>query len=100
MFWDSRRLTQRRHLAIAVAAVVLLAMIVAAAAAAGAALAAIAIDAARVNTAAAIESQLRNCEDPSDPPLSNARVEGFETVISSLVADELGKTVRYYWRPR
>lgn len=81
MFLDSRRRAGRRHLAIAAAALLLLAVIVAAAAAAGAALAAIAIDAARVNTATAIESQLQACEDPSDHPFSNADGGGFDNAV-------------------
>jgi hypothetical protein len=95
MFLDSRRRVGRRQLAIAAAALLTLAVIVAAAAAAGAALAAIAIDAARVNTAAAIESQVQACEDPSDRPFSNADGGGFDnamprraSVRHELLADE------------
>jgi mxaJ protein len=43
---------------------------------------------------------LRVCADPNNMPFSNARQEGFENRIASLVAREMGRSVRYYWQPQ
>jgi len=40
---------------------------------------------------------LRVCADPNNLPFSNARGEGFENRIASLVAKELGVPVSYTW---
>ena len=43
------------------------------------------------------EQQFRVCADPINMPASNQQLEGFENKIATLVAKELGKTVRYTW---
>ncbi len=43
---------------------------------------------------------LRVCADPNNLPFSNDRAEGFENRLASLVARELGATVRYTWAPQ
>ncbi len=40
---------------------------------------------------------LRVCADPNNLPFSNARGEGFENKLASLVAGELGARVEYVW---
>jgi mxaJ protein len=40
---------------------------------------------------------LRVCADPNNLPFSNDRLEGFENRIASLVARDLGASVRYTW---
>jgi mxaJ protein len=40
---------------------------------------------------------LRVCADPNNLPFSNARGEGFENELATLVAEELGKRVAYTW---
>jgi mxaJ protein len=42
-------------------------------------------------------AELRVCADPNNLPFSNDRMEGFENRLASLVARELGTTVRYTW---
>ena len=44
--------------------------------------------------------ELRVCADPNNLPFSNRRGEGFENRIASLVAREMGATVRYTWWPQ
>ncbi|WP_166254418.1 substrate-binding domain-containing protein [Marinobacter salicampi] len=41
--------------------------------------------------------ELRVCSDPNNLPFSNRAGEGFENQLAELVADELGKEVRYEW---
>lgn len=41
--------------------------------------------------------ELRVCADPNNLPFSNARAEGFENRIATLLARDLGRTVRYTW---
>jgi mxaJ protein len=40
---------------------------------------------------------LRVCADPNNLPFSNDRLEGFENKLATLIARELGATVRYTW---
>jgi mxaJ protein len=40
---------------------------------------------------------LRVCADPNNLPFTNARGEGFENHIASLLARDLGTTVKYTW---
>ncbi len=42
---------------------------------------------------------LRVCADPGNMPFSNNRGEGFEQKIAQVIADSLGTTVQYYYRP-
>jgi mxaJ protein len=46
------------------------------------------------------EDELWVCADPNNLPFSNDRLQGFENRIAELVARDLGKTVRYFWRPQ
>jgi mxaJ protein len=41
--------------------------------------------------------ELRVCADPNNLPFSNAKEEGFENGLVSLIAGELGAKVRYVW---
>jgi mxaJ protein len=41
--------------------------------------------------------ELHVCADPNNLPFSNARAEGFENRIATLLARDLGRTVRYTW---
>ncbi len=43
---------------------------------------------------------LRVCADPNNLPFSNSKEEGFENQIATTIARDLGKTVRYHWRPQ
>jgi mxaJ protein len=70
------------------------------AAAIGGVLAAVAIDAARVKTASKLEATLRVCEDPNNLPFSNVRGQGFENAIATLIAEDLGRSLQYYWQPQ
>jgi quinoprotein dehydrogenase-associated probable ABC transporter substrate-binding protein len=40
------------------------------------------------------------CADPNNMPFSNAKGEGFENQIARLVADDLGRRLRYFWEPQ
>jgi mxaJ protein len=40
------------------------------------------------------------CADPNNMPFSDAREEGFENHIAALVADDLGRRLRYFWEPQ
>lgn len=42
---------------------------------------------------------LRVCADPGNMPFSNDRGEGFEQKIAEVIANSLGTTVQYYYRP-
>jgi mxaJ protein len=46
---------------------------------------------------AAAPAPLRVCADPNNLPFSNARLEGFENRLATLVARELGVPVQYTW---
>lgn len=48
----------------------------------------------------ATSHELRVCADPNNLPFSNSRGEGFENALATLVARDLGKTVRYTWWPQ
>jgi mxaJ protein len=43
--------------------------------------------------------ELRVCADPNNLPFSNQRGQGFENRIASVIAADLGLTVRYTWWP-
>lgn len=43
------------------------------------------------------EPTLRVCADPNNLPFSNEREEGFENHLARLVADEMGRELRYTW---
>src|SRR6266536_4436756 len=43
--------------------------------------------------------ELRVCADPNNLPFSNQRGQGFENRIASVIAADLGLTVRYPWWP-
>lgn len=40
---------------------------------------------------------LRVCADPNNLPFSNAKAQGFENKIVRLIADRMGRDVRYVW---
>jgi len=40
------------------------------------------------------------CADPNNMPFSNSAGQGFENQIATLVADDLGRHVRYFWEPQ
>lgn len=40
------------------------------------------------------------CADPNNMPFSNAKGQGFENQIASLVARDLGRNLRYFWEPQ
>src|SRR5579872_2754904 len=42
---------------------------------------------------------MRVCEDPNNMPFSNEHGDGFENKLASLVANDLGLSVRYTWWP-
>src|SRR5205823_935041 len=52
-------------------------------------------------TSAEIEQRpvLRVCADPDNLPFSNREGKGIENKIATLVAEELGRTVSYFWWP-
>lgn len=41
--------------------------------------------------------ELRVCADPNNLPFSNRKLQGFESELASLIAREMGATVRYTW---
>ncbi len=43
--------------------------------------------------------QLRVCGDPGNLPLSNNKLEGYQNKIIAIVAEAMGASVNYYWRP-
>lgn len=61
----------------------------------------LALAAALVTLAApgAAAAPLRVCADPGNMPLSNNRGEGFENKIAAILAEALGTTVEYFYRP-
>jgi len=50
-------------------------------------------------TADADAPPLRVCADPDNMPFSNRAEEGFENRLAELLADKIGTTVAYTWRP-
>ena len=40
------------------------------------------------------------CADPNNLPFSDASAQGFENQIAKLVADDLGRRLRYFWEPQ
>lgn len=44
-------------------------------------------------------ASLRVCADPGNMPFSNNRGEGFEQKIAEVIAESLGTSVQYYYRP-
>lgn len=44
--------------------------------------------------------KLRVCADPNNLPFSNRAGQGFENRIAELLADELGRELRYTWWPQ
>jgi mxaJ protein len=40
------------------------------------------------------------CADPNNMPFSDAKGHGFENQIAKLVADDLGRHLRYFWEPQ
>jgi mxaJ protein len=45
-------------------------------------------------------SALKVCADPNNMPYSNAAGDGFENALASLVANDLGLSLRYTWWPQ
>lgn len=45
-------------------------------------------------------SYLTVCGDPNHLPFSNKKMEGFENRIAQLIAEDLGRTLRYRWWPQ
>jgi quinoprotein dehydrogenase-associated probable ABC transporter substrate-binding protein len=43
--------------------------------------------------------QLHVCADPGNLPLSNIRREGYQNKIAKLLAEKMGGTVSFFWRP-
>lgn len=43
---------------------------------------------------------LRVCADPNNLPYSNGKQQGFENQLASLVANDLGMRLTYYWFPQ
>ena len=43
---------------------------------------------------------LRVCADPNNLPFSNDRGEGFENQIASTIANDLNRSLVYYWHPQ
>lgn len=56
--------------------------------------------AASSNRQALTTSHLRVCADPNNLPFSNKEQEGLENKVIDLLAEELGKDVRYTWFPQ
>lgn len=48
----------------------------------------------------AANSELRVCADPNNLPYSNNRQQGFENALATLVANDLGMNVSYFWYPQ
>jgi mxaJ protein len=46
------------------------------------------------------QTPLRVCADPNNLPFSNARGDGFENKIATLVARELRRPLEYFWLPQ
>lgn len=56
--------------------------------------------AAGSNRQALTTAHLRVCADPNNLPFSNEAQEGLENKVINLLAEELGKEVRYTWFPQ
>lgn len=56
--------------------------------------------AASSNRQALTTAHLRVCADPNNLPFSNEAEEGFENKVIQLLAEKLGKEVRYTWFPQ
>lgn len=56
--------------------------------------------AAGSNRQALTTAHLRVCADPNNLPFSNKAEEGFENRIIELLANQLGKEIRYTWFPQ
>ena len=56
--------------------------------------------AAGSNRQALTTTHLRVCADPNNLPFSNEAQEGLENRVIDLLAEELGKEVRYTWFPQ
>lgn len=61
--------------------------------------AAVAVAAVPGGAAQAAGSVLRVCSDPSNMPFSNARGEGFENKLATMMGEALGRRVAYVWAP-
>lgn len=48
----------------------------------------------------AANSELRVCADPNNLPYSNQQQQGFENALATLVANDLGMSVSYFWYPQ
>lgn len=48
----------------------------------------------------AAHQPLRVCADPNNLPFSNAKEQGFENALATLVARELHDSLEYYWWPQ
>lgn len=44
-------------------------------------------------------TSLRVCSDPGNMPLSNIKGEGYENKIAEILAESLGVSLDYFWRP-
>ncbi|MDQ8698028.1 quinoprotein dehydrogenase-associated putative ABC transporter substrate-binding protein [Hyphomicrobium sp. LHD-15] len=44
-------------------------------------------------------SILRVCADPGNMPLSNAKAEGYQNKIAQILAEDLGGSASFFWRP-
>ena len=44
-------------------------------------------------------SLLRVCADPGNMPLSSAKEEGYQNKIAKILAEDLGGSVSFFWRP-
>ena len=60
---------------------------------------AIALFAARGNAKADEPRRLRVCADPDNLPFSDKEGEGFENRIATLVAEDLGMKLEYFYWP-
>ena len=49
---------------------------------------------------AGARAPLRVCADPNNMPFSNSRGEGFENRIAALVAQDMHRTLTYFWFPQ
>lgn len=43
--------------------------------------------------------ELRVCADPDNAPVSTRQLDGYENLIATILADELGATLTYVWAP-
>jgi mxaJ protein len=52
------------------------------------------------NFPAAAPDRLRVCADPNNLPFSDDRSGGFENEVARLIANDLGRSLSYYWQPQ